>query len=812
MVQNYIRIAIRSLWKNRFFTGLHVLGLSMGMAACLLIFQYLRFEWSYDRQSPHAAHIWRAYNQTIVNGAVTTEDANTHSALGPALRHDLPDQVVDHARIFNRSEPSFVFLKDNVPHTIDNTWAADPGFLRLFPQRAIAGHLTTALDAPFTLVLARSAAERMFGSAQAALEQKVRIPADPFNGWFTIKAVVEDPAPNNHIKFKALVSYATRYAHGHQDNWDTYWEYNYFQLAPHADPERVRAQLAQYSQSFLKAEGISLQMQRLTDIHLHSNLTYEIEPNGSARSVRFLGAVALLVLLIAFINFINLATARMGARAREVGTRKALGAGRQHLTAQFLIEGAVVNTVSSALSLWLVLALLPVFAHWMGRPLDRVPGFDATFYLSALGLWASGIVAANLWPAIAMSGMSVLGIFKEKAIGKNDQPYLRKALVVFQFACSVVLIVAVLVIYGQLSFMKKHDKGLSLDQMLTLRLPKNDWRLDSVNHIKMDAMKREVSQLAGVQSVAASYMVPGVGINTLEGTSNPMVWSRNPSASAQGTTYFLDVEKAFFETFGIRLLAGQVYDPPSPEASDNNIMINEAAMRMLGFASAEAAIGEEIAFSRNPDRRMRVHGVVANFHIESLKQPPKPTLYYCRPWLRSGYLSVKTSTPDAPALMAALVPVWQSYWPECPLEWQFLDQQFDAQYRSEQQLGEVFGGFAGLAVLIACLGLFGLAAHTAERRTKEIGIRKVLGASVASIAALLANDFLKLIAVAIVLAVPVAYFLMEKWLADFAYRIQVQWWMFAVAGLASVVIACVTIGFQGVRAALANPVKALRSE
>ncbi len=812
MAHHNIRTALRSLWKQRFFTSLHILGLSVGMAACLVIVQYLRFEWSYDHQSPHAEHIWRAYNQTIVNGAVVTEDANTHSALGPALRHDLPDEVVDYARIFNRSEPSFVFLKNDVPFTVENTWLADAGFLRLFPQQVLVGNLATALDAPFSLVLSRSAAERLYGSAAAALGQTLRIPAEPFEGLFTVQAVVENPSANNHIKFNALASYVTRYAHEHKDNWETYWEYNYFQLAPQADPARVRNQLAQYSESFLKNEGIFLQMQRLTDIHLHSNLTYEIEPNGSARSMRFLGAVAVLVLLIAFVNFINLATARMGTRTREVGVRKALGASRGQLMRQFLAEGALINVLSLVMALGLVFVFLPLFSGWMARPIDHLPGYDRVFWLSALGLWSAGLLLANFWPAIALSGRSVLGIFKNRTIEKNEHPYLRKALVVFQFTCSVVLMVAVLVIYAQLTFMKKHDKGLSLEQIVTLRLPKNDWRLDSITHPKMSAMQQEISQMAGVQSAAISWMVPGLGVNTLEGTSNPMIWLRNPNASSPATTYFHDVLKEFFPTFGIQLLAGQIYNPPTPEASDHNVVLNNAAVRMLGIPNPEAAIGEEIAFSRNPAHKMRIQGVVADFHIESLKHPPKPTLYYCRPFMRSGYLSVKMTGPDASAVMANLQPLWQRYWPECPLEWQFLDQRFDAQYRSERQLGEVFGCFAALAVLIACLGLFGLSAHAAERRTKEIGIRKVLGASVAGITGLLAKDFLRLVLIAIVLATPVAYFLMEKWLADFAYRTQVQGWMFVAAGVMALLIAFITVGVQSGKAALANPVHSLRNE
>jgi len=813
MFVNNLALAFRSLWKNRFFSLLNLISIAVGTAACLLIVQYVRFERSYDRQGPNADHIWRGFNQTVVNGAVVTEDANTHSALGPSLKNDLPGEVTDYARVFNRSEPNFVFLKNQEPVRIESTWLADPGFLRLFPQKALAGVLESSLDEPFSLVLSRAAAERLYGTVEAAIGQTVRIPAEPFYGLFTVKAVVENPPANTHIKFNALASYATRYTHGHQDNWQTYWEYNYFQLAPQADPARVQAKLAEYSHNFLEKEGIRLGMQRLTDIHLHSNLTYEIEPNGSARSVRFLGIVAALVLLIAFVNYINLSTARALKRAREVGVRKAIGASRGQLVGQFLLEGAVLNLIALVGALGIVVAVMPVFSALVDRPLAVLPGYDGTFWMLAAGLWATSVVAASFWPALSLSGFSALRTLKGNFVQtKREKMGARHGLVVFQFACSMVLLVAVFTIRSQLSFLKKHDKGLSLDQIVTLQMPKNDWRLDSINAPKMSYLKQELARISGVKSVAVSYMVPGIGVTTLEGTSNRLTWVGNPAASGQGTTYFLDVEKTFFETYGIRLLAGGVFDSPNDEASAQNVLINQTALKMLGFPSAEAAIGQSVVFERSPEYLIRIHGVVADFHIESLKEPTRPTIYYCRKWLRSGYVSLKLATENTADVLAQVQPLWQRVWPETPLEMKFLDDQFNAQYRTEQQLGHVFGLFAGLAVLIACIGLFGLATFTAEQRTKEIGIRKVLGASVAGITSLLAKDFLKLVVIAIFIASPLAYYCMQRWLADFAYRVDMQWWMFAVAGAAAAAIAFLTVGFQSVRAALANPVKSLRSE
>jgi putative ABC transport system permease protein len=812
MLANYLKLAIRQTWGNRLFSLLNLLGLSLGLAACLLIVQFVRFEQSFDRQHPAAERIWRAYNQTVVDGAVVTEDANTHSALGPSLKNDLPGEVEDFARIYNRGEESTVFVKNGQPIRVQSAFLADPGFLRLFPQKVLAGDLATSLDAPFSLVLSRKAALQLFPDIESAIGQALKIPAELFNGTFVVRAVVEDPPANVHIHFNALGSYATRHAQGHSDNWDSYWEYNYFQLAPHADPGRVRQKLADYSEAYLKKEGIRLAMQPLADIHLHSALTYEIEANGSARSLRFLGLAAGLVLLIAFVNYVNLSTARSMKRGREVGVRKAVGASRGHLVVQFLVEGAVLNLASMGLALSLVQSAMPAFSAWLGRPLDTVPGYDAPFWAMVAGLWLLSVVGACFWPALALSGYSPLSVLRSGFFKRREKNNLRHGLVVFQFVCSTSLIVAVLTIREQLFFLKNHDKGLSLEQVVTVRMPATDWRLDSLNQPKMRVLKNEIAQVPGVRSVAGSSIVPSLGISSIAGTNAGVVQVRQPSASGQATTYFVSIEKGFLETYGIRMAAGEYYEAANEMAEGSAVLINDAARKMLGFASAEAAVGEEIAYRGNTDSRMRVHGVISDFHIESLKEPARPTLYFCKQTVRNGYLSLKIAAPNAAEVMAQVLPVWQRIWPESPMDWQFLDKNFDAQYRSEQQLGQVFGLFSGLALVVACLGLFGLAAFVAERRTKEIGIRKVLGASAAGIAQLLVGDFLKLVLVAIVIASPVAHYFMQAWLADFAHRIEVEWWMFAAAGAVAVAIAFLAVGFQSVKAALANPVKSLRSE
>lgn len=812
MLSTYVKIACRSLLNRPMFSLLNLSGLVVGMVACLLIAQFVRYEWSYDRQSPHAAHIWRAFNETVTEGKVVTQDANTHSILGPSLLRDLPGEVTDFTRLFNHGEPQITLFHNGQPTPLDGAWMADPGFLRMFPQRFLAGREVGCLDAPFTVILTESAAVQLFGAAEKAVGQSLRVPGGYFAGHYMVNAVVADPPYNTHLKFKALASYETRHALGHEDNWSDYWEYTYFQLALGTDPQRVQAKLAEYSEQHLKREGIRLAMQPLTDIHLYSRLTYEIEPNGSARTVRFLALVAAFVLLIAFVNYINLTTARSMSRAKEVALRKVVGARRGQLVGQFLLEGSLLNGAAVVVAVGLVQAVLPVFAHLTDRPLASVPGFDATFWLTVAGLWAAGVVAACLYPAVAMSGFSPMAALSGRFFKKRDNATMRKGLVVLQFACSTALIVAVLVVWRQLDFLEKHDKGLSLEQVVALKTPGLDWRRDSLNRRDMGFLKNEIARLSGVESVAVSSVVPSLGISTISGTNSGMQWVKKPEAASRATVYFLNTEQAFFPTYGIRFLAGQPYEAPNRRAAYQHVVINDACRRMLGFSTPQEAVGEEIAFAGNAESRLRVHGVVADFHIESLKEPTRPTLYYCSPEMTQGYISIKLDTRQAQPILAEAERIWRQTFPESVFEPQFVDERFAAQYRSERQLGKVFGGFALLAIFVACLGLFGLAAFTAEQRTKEVGIRKVLGASVTGIVALLSRDFLRLVVGSFVLAMPAAYFLMQKWLADFAYRIDLQAWMFAVAGLTAVLAALLTVGAQSIRAALANPTESLRRE
>lgn len=811
MIRNYLKIAWRNLVKHRVFTTINILGLSIGMVSCLLILQYVRYERNYDKISLHTPHLWRAYNQTLTNGVVTTQDGNTHPILGPSLKADLPE-VVDYFRLYNRNVGEVVFYQDNQPVKIRHFWMTDPGFLRIFPQRFLAGNPADCLKDPWKVVITESAALRLFPGGDA-MGKVLQVPGGHFSGQYIVEGIVADPPQNTHLKFNVLTGYATRYAKGHTDSWNSYWDYNYFQLAPGADPAKVRRQLAAYSEEHLKSQGIRLEMQPFESIHLQSDMTYEVEPNGSARTVQFLGLVSLLILAIAFINYINMTTARSFERAKEVSMRKVVGAGRRQLIGQFLLEGFLLNGIALALALVALQTLMPYFSQLIGRPLAE-QGFDAVFWYQSGGLFLAGMIAACGYPALMLTRFAPLEVLRGYRSEKGSAGvWLRKALVVFQFACSTALIFGLTVVSRQLSFLQNHDKGLSLDQVVAVKLPDPDWSRDSLNRRLMEGFRNEVRSVSGIRSMASSNIVPSLGTQSIAGTSGGLVLANKPGEVLPGTIYFVDAEPGFYETYDIRFLAGKPFVTADRRNSNRHVIINKAMLDMLGIGSPEAAIGRELAYpNSNGDYRMKIEGVVADFHIESLKAPARPTLYFCLQEVLNGYMSLKLEAGHVQPLLASLEKSWQKFYPETPFEYWFLDEQFGRQYTAEMQLSRVFGLFAALAVFIACLGLFGLAKFTAEQRTKEIGIRKVLGASVAQLSTMLSKDFLKLVLIACIVAFPFAWWVMHNWLQDFAYRVNIGGWIFIVTGLTSLLIAFITVSFQAIKAALANPVKSLRTE
>jgi len=805
MFSHYVRFLLR---KQPVFTALNFAGLVLGMTAALLLFGFVRFEQRYDCQSPQAGQIWRVFNQTLDGSTIVTQDANTHSAIGPMLKAEVPG-VVDFARLYCSNSAEIVAIVEHQAFDVLRCYTTDPGFLRMFPQQMLHGNAATCLNEPNTAIITKTQSERFFGTL-ASLGKTFRVTQGMMAGQYTVTAIVADPPENTHLKYDLLLSYATQYANGHEDNFKSYWDYNYFQLAPNADPEAVRRKLAVINETFLKSEGIRLEIQRFTDIHLHSNLTYELEPNGSARTVNFLSLIALLILGIAFINYINLTTAFANARGKEVGIRKAIGASRSTLTFQFFFESLLLSIAAFLISAACAVQFLPWFGETVGRSL-KTAAFDLTFWAGSAGIVVGLAALSGLYPALQLSGFRPAEVLRGRfALGQGNT--LRKGLVITQFVCAVGLIFGVLVVSRQLNFLKKHELGAQITQVVTLKSVKRESREDTLSAQKIALFKAACEQMPGVQGLALSSIAPGLGINGISGSNRPIHWTQMPDFS-RITSYFIHTDEHFFGLFGIKVLAGQHRFLADTRARYSTVSINRTMMKTLGFPSPEAAIGQQIAYENSEDgATMTVSAVIEDFHIESLKTTPKPTLYYCFPPDQLLYISLKIAPENMQSTLSAMQGAWGSIYPERPFRYWFLDEHFAQQYRSETQFGQVFGLFAALAILISCLGLLSLTAYNVQRRRKEIGIRKVLGASVIGITSLLTKDLLKLVALAIFISAPIAYYFMNLWLTDFAYRIDIQGWMFAVAGLLAVGVAFLTISFQSVWAALGNPVKSLRSE
>ena len=810
MLRSYLKIALRNLQKHPMLSLINSGGLAVGLAGVLLIVQFVWFERSFDRQSPHADQIWRVYIENYTNGTLDTRDANSHSAIGPALKAQLPE-VVDYTRLYNARD--LAVFRGQTPLLQQKAYAADEGFLRMFAPELRSGQVRGALSRPFTVVLTASAARRYFGN-ENPVGKTLRMAGGWFTGLHTVTAVVDDPPAATHFHYEMLLSYQTLYSRGHSDNWENYWDYNYVQLHPSADPARVQRKLAELGSRHLKGNNFRLRMQALTDIHLHSDLTYEHEPNGSARIVSFLMGIAAVILLLAWINYSNLTTARSLVRAKEVAMRKIIGANRRQLVGQFLGEAFLMNAVAVGLAIGIVQTVGPVFDELTGRPLTASGFLDSpVFGLTVAGLFLMSVLGSGLYPSLVLSGYEPLMAFRFTGSRSGRGWRLRQMLVVGQFVCTVVLLIATLTIYRQLTFMQNHDLGLSIDQTLVVRAPLHDYEQDSIYRTKFAVFQAETARLPALRRMAASSVVPGAGVDAIGGTSNGVYWKKRPANNRQ-TFYFVYVDEAFMNMFGVRQLAGSGFRANDPQWR-NRYLLNRSAQKALGFPSPAAAVNETLVFgSQSSGERTdnRIVGVVDDFHIESLKTPTRPTLYLCAPSNQLTYLSFKLDPSHLQASLDQMNQIWKRIYPESPFDFFFLDQKFDQQYRSERQFSQLFSLFTGLAVLIACLGLLGLAAFAAEQRTKEIGIRKVLGASVSGIVALLSKDFMKLVAIAFVLACPLGGWVMHRWLRDFAYRVDLEWWTFALAGALAVGIALLTVAYQAVKAALMNPVKSLRTE
>ncbi len=826
MLSNYFSIAWRNFKNNAFFSSLNVMGLSVGLCCCILTALYLYDETHYDLHHPRANDLYAVGTTFVKADAKEVADReksafNTPSPLGDALR-----EAFGEVEMTTRVQR--VFMQDKTPiRKIENGqitkvlnepkgYFADSTYFEMFGYEFVEGNPAKALNMPNTVVLSEEIARKLFAD-QSAVGQTLRIS----NAWFDegdldfkVTGVFRESRSPSILQGRFFMSLYSGGLGRHIKNNHNLLNNNmfatYIRLHPGSDAKALEAKLPAFVERTM-AEGFKNNSYRkkqflvaLPDVHLsgisqaNSGFT-----SGNTAYLYILGSIALFTLLIACVNFMNLATARSLRRAAEVGVRKSVGATQSNLIQQFLSESVLIALISWGISLLMTYATLPFFSQLTERPLSFSISENASLFGAFFGLALLTGLLAGIYPAFFLSSFRPIEVLKGKFSNSLSGASLRKGLVVFQFVVSAGLILSSLVINLQMKYLSTTDLGFQKDQQIVIPL---------AGKAAIDAsgsLKQELTKDSRIISVGASQFYPGIT------NLSDMSFHREGQTMEQAVmTRINRVDANFMATLGFEPVAGRLFSPEFPTDTAFKIVVNEAAVRKYGFASASEAIGQKMMMTwQGQEYRFEVIGVAKDFHFESLHQPIEPLAFQLDHERNFSFLIAHARAgADLPALLGAIESVWKSLAPGEPFEYSFLDDDFQKNYRADRLLGSLIGSLTGIAIIISCLGLFGLAAFAAERRTKEIGIRKVLGASTASITTLLAKDFLTLVFIAIVIASPIAWYFMQKWLSDFAYRIDMQWWMFAGAGLAAVSIAFLTVGYQSLKAALANPVKSLRSE
>jgi putative ABC transport system permease protein len=801
MIRNYIKTAYRSLLKNKGFTILNVLGLSVGLATCLLIVFYVVDELSYDRYNTKADRIYRVTVNARLNGNEGSY-AGSEEPLPAALKGNFPEivkttRMIDLNGLF-MSPLKFYIRKGNENIEEKKVVFTESSLFDVFTLPMIAGSPKGVLDAPHTVVITESTAKKYFNRIDA-VGQTLTIND---TSTYKVTAVIKDIPAQSHFNYDFLFSYSSR-AESSQHGWGYGGMHNYLLLKPGSDVKKLEKQIQaiEIARSFSAAAWSTGSnyfrpaLTPLTKIHLNSGTQYELSPGGSMQYVYIFSVIAGFILLIACVNFMNLTTARSANRAKEVGVRKVLGSQRKHLMAQFLTESTLVAFVSTLIALFLVWALMPSFNQLAAKSL-AINAQSTTWLVPLLIAAVLGIgFLAGVYPAFYLSAFQPIQVLKGKIAAGFKGGLLRSFLVVFQFAISIFLIISTLVIYNQLNYIHNKSLGFNRDEVLVI---KNTGTLGN----KAKILKEQLKQLPGVASATLSLYQPTGG----ERLKTGLFPDRLIDIKKDVLSEFWSVDEDYINTMGLKLTNGRNFSKEM--ATDTAaIIVNEAFVRKFGTKNP---LGKSIFRDSYGVQEFHIIGVVKDFNYESLRENISPLALVYSP--DNGALSVKLHTSGLSSLMGRIEDKWKELSPNQQYGYSFMNEDFDATYRSEQRVGTLFISFSTLAIVIACLGLFGLAAYAAEQRNKEIGIRKVLGASISSIVSMLSMDFIKLVLIAILIATPLAWFAMQKWLEDFAYRSTIQWYMLAIAGLTAIIIAFITISFQSIKAALGNPINSLRSE
>lgn len=805
MFRNYLKIAVRSLWKNKSFSALNIAGLAMGLAACLLILLYVKDELSYDRFNEKADRTYRL-NTDIRFGGSDFVIASAPDPLMKTLQQEFP-QIESAVRF--RSQGNLTFKKGAQSIVEDRVIYTDASIFDVFTLPVTDGNPREMLKEPNTVVITETMAKKYFDKTAVAGQF-----IETAYGNMKVAGVIKDVPANAHFNYDFFVSMESleesRRNHWLGNNFNTY-----IALKPGTDPKTVSDGLRGIVTRFVapqlktmlnstleeiesRGEYLRYSLFPMTSIHLYSSRMSELGANSNIQYVYIFSAVALFILLIACVNFMNLSTARSGNRAREVGIRKVMGSQRRDLIVQFLAESTVLSTVSLLLAIFLAAAFLPWFNQLSGKSLILQDNINAAVIAILVGFALLVGVLAGSYPAFFLSSFQPIKVLKGKLAAGFKTSWMRNSLVVFQFGISIFLIVGTVVIYNQLNYIRNKETGFNRNQVMVL----NDTYVMGKN---TKTFREEIIRSgAGKQVTITGYLPTGSYRNTdvvfREATANP---------SSTATMQIWQVDEDYVPALGMQMAAGRNFSRDFADSSA--VMINQAAAKLLGYTEP---VGQTLYMPEGPYGTKitpyTIVGVVKDFNFNSMRETVGPMMMMNRS--ENGAMAISLPAGNIESSVNRIKELWLKFAPQQPIRYSFMDEDFNRIYETEQRTGKISLAFSTLAVIIACLGLFGLAAYAAEQRTKEIGIRKILGASVTGIVQMLSKDFLKLVAIAAVVAFPFAWWAMNSWLENFAYRTSITWWIFGATAGITLLIAILTVSLQAIRAAVANPVQSLRNE
>lgn len=795
MLKNLFVIALRNIRKDRTYSAINILGLTIGITCSMFLLLYILDELSYDRYHTNAPNIYR-----VISNIKEPDNAFTWAIAQIPLTDELRDnypEVKNAVRFFGTGRN--LYKNGEKQFYEGDFYLADSTTFDMFSYTIIDGDINTALDAPFSIVLTKKIAIKYFGTVNA-VGQSLQ---NQQNETFKVTAVMEDVPLNSHFIFDALISRSTQ--PNYQGNWGNFGVYTYIQLPEGYSLDKMYTSLDKIIKEkvdpIFAQFGITIryELQRITDIHLHSKIQDEAEAGGDISYIYIFAAVAAFMLIIACINYMNLATARSANRAKEVGIRKVMGSQRGQLIAQFITESVVITLIALVASLILIYALLPSFNDLANKQLPFSYIWQAPVILSLLGVVVLVGIAGGSYPAFYLSGFNPVSVLKGKLSIKGGNAFFRKSLVVIQFSISIFMLISTLVVYDQLQYMRNKDLGFSKERVVRVPLSSDD------QIRKSDVVAERMRQTPGVASAGTSNASPGQGIS-----KNLLKVEDNDGKLSERGIDLYGADYDFVKTMGMTIVHGRDFSRDIPSDTSYAVLVNEAMVKRMGW---KEPLGKRFIFNgpNNTEVERKVVGIIKDYNQNSLYDVIEPLMIVMNSY--NNYIFIKTEG-DVRESIAAIENTWKTVYPDLPFEYDFLDQDFNSQYKSDEKRSQIFTAFSALTITIACLGLLGLAAFTTQQRYKEIGVRKVIGASVNSLIILVSKEFFILVGIGMLVAFPVAWYFTDSWLQKFAYRIELtgEWLTFIVSALLAFVITLVTVGYHVLRAASANPVKALRDE